>query len=67
MGGMKRTDLAQQIARETRTSPAEAADHLDKVVHDLIRKLKHGKRAALPGLGDLRQEKRGTNPIRERA
>ena len=50
---MKRNDLTKRIADQTRTSPAEAADGLDRVVHDLIRKLRRGRRASLPGLGEL--------------
>jgi nucleoid DNA-binding protein len=64
---MKRDDLARQIAKETLTSPAEAADRLDRMVHDLIRKLKRGKRTTLPGLGELAPGKYETNPKRERA
>ena len=53
---MKRQDITQQIARQTRISPAEAADGLDRLIHDLIQKLRRGRRAALPGLGDLLPE-----------
>jgi hypothetical protein len=34
-------------------TPAEAADRLDDVVHDILKKLRHGKEAAMPGLGKL--------------
>ena len=64
---MKRDDLARQIAKETRTSPAEAADRLDLMVHDLIRKLKRGKRTTLPGLGELAPRKNETNPMSDKA
>jgi nucleoid DNA-binding protein len=50
---MKRDVLTERIARQTRTSRAEAADGLDTVVHQLIRNLRAGKRAELPGLGNL--------------
>jgi nucleoid DNA-binding protein len=30
---------------------AEAADRLDRVVHDILSKLRSGKSASLPGLG----------------
>lgn len=61
---MKRDDLARQIARETLTSPAEAADRLDGVIHELIRKLKRGQRTSLPGLGELTAAKSRTAPKR---
>jgi nucleoid DNA-binding protein len=64
---MKRDELARRIALQTRTSPGEAADRLDRVVHDLIRKLKRGKRTALPGLGELAPRNCETNPKRERS
>jgi len=64
---MKRDELTRQIAEQTRTSPAEAADRLDRVVHDLIRKIKKGKRTALPGLGELAPGRKKANDKRERA
>jgi nucleoid DNA-binding protein len=64
---MKRDELARQIARQTRTSPAEAADRLDRVIHDLIQKMKKGKRTALPGLGELAPGQKSAGSKRERA
>jgi nucleoid DNA-binding protein len=64
---MKQDELARQIAMKTRTSPAEAADRLDRVVHDLIRKMKKGKRTALPGLGELTPAKNAAKSKREHA
>ena len=32
---------------------AEAGDQLDRVVADIIRNLRHGERAQLPGLGEF--------------
>jgi nucleoid DNA-binding protein len=48
---MKKSDFAFRLAAEDGRSPAEAADRLDDVVHAILKKLKSGKRAALPGLG----------------
>ncbi len=39
------------MARRSHISPAEAADRLDQVVHDILLKLRSGKSATLPGLG----------------
>ena len=64
---MKRDELARQIAKQTRTSPAEAADRLDRIVHDLIQKMKKGKRTSLPGLGELAPRQKSDASKREHA
>jgi hypothetical protein len=46
---MKR--IIRDLAAETNSVPAQAADQIDKVVHDLLRRLRDGKPANLPGLG----------------
>ena len=57
---MRKSDLAIRLARDSRLSPAQAADHLDRVVHDILTSLKQGKEASLPGLGRfLTDEKSG--------
>jgi hypothetical protein len=38
---------------------AEAADCLDRVVHSLLRSLRHGKDARVPGLGTFSPGKDG--------
>jgi len=48
---MDRIELACRLAQQARTSMAEAADHVDRVVHDILCKLRAGKAAVLPGLG----------------
>jgi nucleoid DNA-binding protein len=48
---MKKPDIAKRMARQTGVSEAEAADRLDHVVHQILRKLRQGKAASLPGLG----------------
>jgi nucleoid DNA-binding protein len=48
---MKKKEIAERLASKTRTSPGAAADQLDQIVHQIIRSLKQGKPAALPGLG----------------
>ena len=52
---MKKPDIAKSMARRARVSPAEAADRLDRVVHEILIRLKQGKEADLPGLGRLKQ------------
>jgi nucleoid DNA-binding protein len=56
---MKKTDLADQIARETGVSQGEAADQLDEVITSILKTVKKGGSANLPGLGQLRRDLRG--------
>jgi hypothetical protein len=48
---MKKPDLAKRMARAAGVSPAQAADRLDAVVRQILQNLRHGRPAALPGLG----------------
>ncbi len=48
---MDKDDLAGRLARQTRRSKAAAADEVDRVVHQILAKLRRGERARLPGLG----------------
>jgi nucleoid DNA-binding protein len=48
---MKKPEIARDLARRTGVTEAEAADRLDRVVHDILSKLRSGKPASLPGLG----------------
>jgi nucleoid DNA-binding protein len=56
---MKKSDIAQQIARETGVTQGEAADQLDEVVTSILRTLKKGRSANLPGLGRFRRDVKG--------
>jgi hypothetical protein len=47
---MKTTKLVQLLAKEGLTPP-EAADQIDRAVERILRKLRAGKPAVLPGLG----------------
>lgn len=40
---MKKKDLAQRLAEETRTTESAAADALDDAIHGVIRNLKHSR------------------------
>jgi nucleoid DNA-binding protein len=54
---MKKPDIAKRIARQTGVSQAEAADGLDRVVHQILYNLRHGRESPLGGTGrrgDLR-------------
>lgn len=50
---MEKKDFTKRYARRTGSTPAEAADQIDRVVNDLLLRLRAGERASLPGLGTL--------------
>jgi len=54
---MKKPDLAKRLARRSGLTVGEAADQLDRVVHQIVRKLRKGQEARLPGLGKFSPEK----------
>jgi nucleoid DNA-binding protein len=56
---MKKTDIAEQIARETGISPGAAADQLDDVITSIIKSLRKGGSPQLPGLGRFRRDLKG--------
>jgi nucleoid DNA-binding protein len=56
---MKKPEIAKDMARESGVTEAEAADRLDRVVHDILARLRSGKSATLPGLGRFRPEAGG--------
>jgi nucleoid DNA-binding protein len=45
--------LVQHLARESRLSDAEAAEHVDRAVCDVLRRLRKGRDVRLPGIGRL--------------
>lgn len=51
---MKKQDIAKQIARQSGVTQGEAADRLDRVVHEILVRLREGKAAHLPGMGHFR-------------
>jgi len=50
---MRKQEFASRLAKSTGVSPAKAADELDGVVHDVLRKLRAGKAVRMPGLGTI--------------
>ncbi len=48
---MKKSQIAKRLARRAGVSKAEAADQLDRVVHEILSHLRNGQPAPLPGLG----------------
>jgi len=61
---MKQKDFTKRYAEGTRLSPAEAADQVDRVVNDLLRRLRTGQSASLPGLGAIKPG--AIKPLRRR-
>jgi Bacterial DNA-binding protein len=48
---MKREQLARRLARESGITPAAAADQLDRILSDILKRVRRGQSASLPGLG----------------
>jgi hypothetical protein len=48
---MKKQQLARRLARESGISTAAAADQLDGILSGILRRVRQGRSAALPGLG----------------
>jgi nucleoid DNA-binding protein len=63
---MKKAEIARRLARETGVTRAEAADRLDRVVHEILSSLRQGRNATLPGLGTFMPGGSGTRFERER-
>jgi nucleoid DNA-binding protein len=57
---MKKPDIARRMARAAKVTEAEAADRLDRMVHQILSRLKEGKEAPLPGLGTFLPHRNGT-------
>lgn len=50
---MKQKDLARTLAEQTRQTPAQAQDEIDKLVHRILTALREGRPVELPGMGKL--------------
>jgi nucleoid DNA-binding protein len=50
---MKRSDLIKEMTRRTGGDRGDAADQMDRAVTQIIRILRRGKPARLPGLGTI--------------
>ena len=48
---MKKPDIAKRIARQSGVTQAEAADRLDRAIHEILTDLRKGTPTSLPGLG----------------
>jgi len=50
---MKKSDLIREVARQQGVAPGTAADQMDRAVSRLVRALRKGRPARLPGLGTI--------------
>jgi nucleoid DNA-binding protein len=50
---MRKTEIARLMARHAGVTRGEAADRLDRVVREILGRLRKGQGADLPGLGRL--------------
>jgi len=57
---MKKSDTVRQIAVKNRENAGDSADQMDRVVNRIIRTLRGGKPAHLPGLGTITPGKHWT-------
>lgn len=57
---MKKSEMAQEMARRDGVEPGEAADQIDRIVTAMLRNLRKGRAARLPGLGTITPGKRWT-------
>jgi nucleoid DNA-binding protein len=48
---MKKEQLARRLATASGITPAAAADQLDRILNDILKRVRHGQSASLPGLG----------------
>ena len=55
---MKKEELARRLAKESHITTAAAADQLDRVVHEILKRVRTGQSASLPGLGVFRPDRK---------
>ncbi len=51
---MKKEHIARRLAKESHISTGAAADQLDRIVSDILKRLRKGEAASIPGLGTFR-------------
>jgi nucleoid DNA-binding protein len=48
---MKKEQLARQLAKESQITTAAAADQVDRILNSILKRVRRGQSASLPGLG----------------
>jgi nucleoid DNA-binding protein len=56
---MKKVEIAKRLAKHSNITPAAAADQVDSVVNEILRRVREGKPASLPGLGTFTSDENG--------
>jgi len=60
-----------RLAGQLHVTPAVAADQVDRAVADILRRIRRGERATLPGIGvldaELQSERKGRATARRRS
>jgi|HubBroStandDraft_1064217.scaffolds.fasta_scaffold163076_2 nucleoid DNA-binding protein len=51
---MKKEQIARRMAKESHITTAAAADQLDRIVSDILKRIRKGETASIPGLGSFR-------------
>ncbi len=60
---MKKAQLAKQLAKEARMTTAAAADQVDRILLDIVQRVRKGQSASLPGLGTFRPGRKDDFPF----
>jgi nucleoid DNA-binding protein len=48
---MRKEQLARRLGKESGITPAAAADQLDRMISEILMRVRSGRSAALPGFG----------------
>ena len=56
---MKKAEIAKRLAKQSNITPAAAADRVDSVVNEILRRVRQGKPASIPGLGTFTADENG--------
>ena len=59
---MKHNEIARALARRGKISHAEARDKIDELVHAILKSLREGGAAEVPGIGNLVRQPRRPEP-----
>ena len=51
---MKKEQLAKRLAKESHITTGAAADQVDRILRDILLRIRKGQSASLPGLGTFR-------------
>jgi nucleoid DNA-binding protein len=64
---MGKKEFTKRYARQNGSTSAQAADQIDRVIDDLLHRLRSGHTASLPGFGILQPAKSSRVPTTKKA